>query len=761
MAASIVTRGRGILTQPFHMNRLSHALRKRGMSGGGTAVMKAERLWWRCKMRHFAGATAPPHNRQSQNHPASSGPQESERLVQLQPPHRLNAMMGTPRNPKPLNIFDSFLPSTLLLQIWIRMEILRTHPRTHAHHAHPKIQLTPEIVADHSRGRIKAMSSKRPNGAYGTVQPLNIAAERERFLLEAAQHEEGTRAQPPSDPQFVYADSDRCQETCPAMSCTCARGRMWAEYGEPDSSMMPQALAILQIAAEAGVLPGSSSGTRDEVAAAQSPPGGHGGDDGGMKKNGKGGNDMELRQSSCGHGVHDVAGSGAGAASQGEESSSSSNGQGGPSCTPIGILLGDMSEDEAERDVQAYLERHGIQEVVRLEWLEKDMCSVPSMRTRIDVVAEKPVTGKLHLVRGAPIRQQRLKGLLDHEIGTHFLRAYNEHTRRGLPMAHTIDGPEGAQRRVSALQDLETEEGLATLNTHYSAKNKVLWSPALSYVVQARSRDVGFTALFMELKQFIPSAASRWAFCMRSKRGLRDTSQPGGMAKDKVYLQGALKILMHRRELDFTVLHSGKITLTEHEAARKHLRSVRAFRPRAGGGGREKLVMPHFVRDAEAYLAQLDLIAKANGVAGTGFQGTGVPPTGGMLNLPAGVAGVVMAAAAFPVATARRGGEDASLPQALPVGALRLSRRSATSLGLAAAAKDPDKWDLLAAPSGSAARLAAKLGEEDMRSRAKRRAMTETRLHALDRRREQTRKATLDKCFSKKSRWGGLAFSWD
>ena len=412
-----------------------------------------------------------------------------------------------------------------------------------------------------------------------------------------------------------------------------------------------------------------------------------------------------------------------------------------------GASVGDMTEEDAEREVAAYLKKHGISDVVKLEWLERDMCQVPSMRTSTNVMASKPVTGKLHLVRGVPIRRQRLKGLLDHEIGTHFLRAYNELTRRSLPLAHMLPGADGGVRRaVSTFEDLETEEGLATLNTHFSSTHKVLWSPALSYFVQARSRDLGFTQVFLELKQFIPSAASRWAFCMRSKRGMRDTSKPGCMAKDRAYLQGALKILTRRRELDFAVLHSGKIAVSEHAVARKHLRSLGTFRPRAGGDKRAKLVTPHFITDMDAYLKELDAIAAANGVSGDGYFTAGAPSNGPMLNRTTSS-----------ITPGNKGDAEVAKPRA---SARRMSMSSLGAVSMVANThclyKPP-----LARPVGAAATMAAKLEEENARSRAKSRSKTEKRLHGLDSKREESRRETLEKCFSKRSRWGGLAFSWD
>jgi hypothetical protein len=223
---------------------------------------------------------------------------------------------------------------------------------------------------------------------------------------------------------------------------------------------------------------------------------------------------------------------------------------------------GDLSESEVEQEVKEYLHMHGLSDIVHIKWLDKNVCSVPSMRTRVDQTAGvNAVVGTLHLVQGVPMKRSKLRSLLDHEVGTHFLRAYHQNVRAGLP-ALRIDASRSAHGhwKASTVEDLETEEGLATVNTHISTACKVLWSPALSYYVQCRARDLGFTDLFLELRQFVPSAASRWSFCVRSKRGLRDTAVCGALAKDRVYFEGAIKILLLRKALDFRVLHSGKVS---------------------------------------------------------------------------------------------------------------------------------------------------------------------------------------------------------
>ena len=74
---------------------------------------------------------------------------------------------------------------------------------------------------------------------------------------------------------------------------------------------------------------------------------------------------------------------------------------------------------------------------------------------------------------------------------------------------------------------------------------------------------MSFVELFDDIEKYIDDKMSRWKFVLRVKRGLMDTGEPGGLYKDQVYLEGAVKILRERKTLDFTGLCCGKISLED------------------------------------------------------------------------------------------------------------------------------------------------------------------------------------------------------
>ena len=91
-------------------------------------------------------------------------------------------------------------------------------------------------------------------------------------------------------------------------------------------------------------------------------------------------------------------------------------------------------------------------------------------------------------VVGTYYLEATLNSLLDHEVGTHFVRAANERrwgTHRqqfGGKLNRRRDGSKAynGHRILSERDALATEEGLATLNTLLYSSGKVMWSAALS-----------------------------------------------------------------------------------------------------------------------------------------------------------------------------------------------------------------------------------------------------------------------------------------
>ncbi|XP_066569977.1 microtubule-associated tyrosine carboxypeptidase [Amia ocellicauda] len=192
----------------------------------------------------------------------------------------------------------------------------------------------------------------------------------------------------------------------------------------------------------------------------------------------------------------------------------------------------------------------------------------------------------------AGARQHWLEGMLRHEIGTHYIRGVNN----GRQPWHSAAG-----RKQFGLKPANpTEEGLASLHSVLFRKNPFLWRAALLYFTVYHAGHMSFSQLFHSIGQFVQDPAVRWEYCVRAKRGQTDTSRPGCFSKDQVYLDGVLRILRHRRNIDFKMLASlGKVSYEDVE----HLRKFAVL---------ERTRIPHFMEDQERYLQQLDHIITIN-----------------------------------------------------------------------------------------------------------------------------------------------------
>ncbi|KAJ8417484.1 hypothetical protein AAFF_G00287110 [Aldrovandia affinis] len=189
-------------------------------------------------------------------------------------------------------------------------------------------------------------------------------------------------------------------------------------------------------------------------------------------------------------------------------------------------------------------------------------------------------------------RQHWLEGMLRHEIGTHYLRGVNNSLQ---PWSSA------AGRKHFGLKPANpTEEGLASLHSVLLRKQPYLWRAALLYYTVYYAAHMSFSQLFSHIARFVKDPAVRWEYCIRAKRGQTDTFQPGCFSKDQVYLDGILRILRHRRDIDFKMLASlGKVSYEDVERLR-HLAVLHKTR------------IPHFMQDQERYLQHLDHIVTVN-----------------------------------------------------------------------------------------------------------------------------------------------------
>uniref|UniRef100_A0A8C6THZ2 KIAA0895 like n=1 Tax=Neogobius melanostomus TaxID=47308 RepID=A0A8C6THZ2_9GOBI len=197
-------------------------------------------------------------------------------------------------------------------------------------------------------------------------------------------------------------------------------------------------------------------------------------------------------------------------------------------------------------------------------------------------------------------RQHWLEGMLRHEIGTHYLRGVNNSLQ---PWASS------ERRKALGLKGANpTEEGLASLHSVLLRKQPHLWRAALLYYTVHHAAAMSFSQLFHHIRRFVHSPDVRWEYCLRAKRGQTDTSRPGCFSKDQVYLDGILRILRHRRAIDFQLLTAlGKVSFEDMERLRP-LATLSRTR------------IPHFMMDTDRYQAQLNHILASNELSDAELQ---------------------------------------------------------------------------------------------------------------------------------------------
>jgi len=151
----------------------------------------------------------------------------------------------------------------------------------------------------------------------------------------------------------------------------------------------------------------------------------------------------------------------------------------------------------------------------------------------------------------------KLKALLVHEIGTHVYRYAN-----GALQDYKIF------KRGTA-NYLETEEGLAIYNQKKICLNmgmKDVW-PAYLVIAIYHAQTMSFVDLFHFLKkEYGLKNQKAWNACLRAKRGMSDTSLPGGSTRDAIYLRGYFKVsdyLSEDTEQRLKDLYVGKINVSD------------------------------------------------------------------------------------------------------------------------------------------------------------------------------------------------------
>lgn len=224
----------------------------------------------------------------------------------------------------------------------------------------------------------------------------------------------------------------------------------------------------------------------------------------------------------------------------------------------IEIMEGNIiSHRDVEKTILTFLKMHDLQKRFKMVWSK-------SFIPRTSITSD---TIKLRLP--ADFRKQSLLGMLYHEIGTHALRRVNYEKQPWYKK----------KEKFGFKNYLLTEEGLAVLHSLLPHTYKSAYKSAIRYKAVSLSQKYSFVETFEMLKKYVNDPEKRWTMTLRQKRGIQDTSLPGGYSKDLMYFEGMIKVYiwLQKNNFDITPLYFGKIA---YEDVQKAVEINKKFQPK-------------------------------------------------------------------------------------------------------------------------------------------------------------------------------------
>lgn len=173
-----------------------------------------------------------------------------------------------------------------------------------------------------------------------------------------------------------------------------------------------------------------------------------------------------------------------------------------------------------------------------------------------DVNLRDDILPRMHIIKGKELRinsqakfsEQDVKKLIVHEIQTHARRYKN-----GLQQENDIFS-------IGTAHYLETEEGLATYNedSKQLLTTRVKKNLAARVLAVHKAKTNSFSEVYEELAPLVGEDKA-FEITLSVKKGLSDTSKPGGFTKAHLYFSGWQKVKQLSEE-ERQLLNIGKIS---------------------------------------------------------------------------------------------------------------------------------------------------------------------------------------------------------
>lgn len=241
-----------------------------------------------------------------------------------------------------------------------------------------------------------------------------------------------------------------------------------------------------------------------------------------------------------------------------------------------------LSQAEITQAITDRLADYGLANTYQINFSE-------SFVSRIAVQTEnKIVKVKLPVA----ITKEEIEGTLAHEVDTHLVRQLNYERQIWYKK----------KKKYGLLPHLRTEEGLAIVNELVANKQKLAYKSAINYLAVNVALKKDFVSVFEFFYKHSGDTERSWIWTVKQKRGLQDTSLPGGFTKNVVYLEGLLQVLYYLRSRggDPSRLYCGKIDWRDLEKVKKI-------------GIKTPVILPKiYTENSNSYKKEVELLFKIN-----------------------------------------------------------------------------------------------------------------------------------------------------
>lgn len=207
-----------------------------------------------------------------------------------------------------------------------------------------------------------------------------------------------------------------------------------------------------------------------------------------------------------------------------------------------------VSQSYTDRAIKTFLNMHQLDKKYKVTWSSSFVSRTTINRDTI----------KLRLP--VDFRKEGLLGMLYHEIGTHALRNANYEQQPWFKR----------KKKFGFSSYLRTEEGLATLHSLLPHSHKSSFNSAIRHFAVNCAQTSSFSETWNKVGKYVQDPERRWTVVIRQKRGLTDTSKPGGFTKDLVYFEGMVEtwLWLKKNNFDITTLYFGKLAKEDVKLAK-------------------------------------------------------------------------------------------------------------------------------------------------------------------------------------------------